>query len=443
MVSDTPAGPAGTSAPAPGTAAVPITAREPLVARMRPFGTTIFAEMSALAVRTGSVNLGQGFPDTDGPRRCSEAAVEAIRGGRNQYPPGPGIPELRAAIADHQQRVLGARVRPGRRGAGDRGRHRGDRRGDARAVRDRRRGGRASSRTTTPTRPRSPWPARVRRLVALRPPDGRLPSTPTSCAAAVGPRTRLVLLNSPHNPTGKVFSRDELDADRRTVPRARPDRGHRRGVRAPRLRRRAHPAGHAARHARTHRARSRRPARRSPSPAGRWAGPAARPRWWRRCARSSSSSPRQRRRRCSTRSPSRSACPRRTTTGFRDALRDKRDRLCAGLAEAGFGGARPGRDVLRHGRHHARSAGDPTGWRSAGSLPERCGVVAVPDPVFYDDAEVARPPGPVRVLQARRGTRRGGRPPAQTRYAITGTPGRRHPVHSSRGCPQARVVPLS
>src|SRR4029453_8731785 len=73
-------------------------------ARMRPFGTTIFAEMSALAVKTGSVNLGQGFPDTDGPQEMLEAAVAAIMGGRNQSPPGPGVPELREAIAAHQRR---------------------------------------------------------------------------------------------------------------------------------------------------------------------------------------------------------------------------------------------------------------------------------------------------------------------------------------------------
>ncbi|HJQ43992.1 MAG TPA: methionine aminotransferase, partial [Jatrophihabitantaceae bacterium] len=65
---------------------------EPLVARMQGFGTTIFAEMSALAVQTGSVNLGQGFPDTDGPPELLAAAVEAINTGINQYPPGPGTP---------------------------------------------------------------------------------------------------------------------------------------------------------------------------------------------------------------------------------------------------------------------------------------------------------------------------------------------------------------
>ena len=79
----------------------------PLVERMRGFGTTIFAEMSALAVATGSINLGQGFPDTDGPPELLEAAAEAIRTGHNQYPPGPGIPELRQAIAAHQQRRYG------------------------------------------------------------------------------------------------------------------------------------------------------------------------------------------------------------------------------------------------------------------------------------------------------------------------------------------------
>src|SRR5262249_43832143 len=71
--------------------------------RMRPFGTTIFAEMSALAVRTGAVNLGQGFPDTDGPAEMLAAAAAAIHSGRNQYPPGPGIPELRRAVAAHQR----------------------------------------------------------------------------------------------------------------------------------------------------------------------------------------------------------------------------------------------------------------------------------------------------------------------------------------------------
>ena len=76
-------------------------------------GTTIFAEMSALAGTTGSVNLGQGFPDTDGPPEIAAAAAAAIMEGRgNQYPPGPGIPELRRAIADHQKRFRGIELDP-------------------------------------------------------------------------------------------------------------------------------------------------------------------------------------------------------------------------------------------------------------------------------------------------------------------------------------------
>ena len=75
--------------------------------KLREFGETIFAEMSALAVKTGAINLGQGFPDTDGPSEIAEAAVKAIRDGFNQYPPGLGIPELRKAVAKHQERFYG------------------------------------------------------------------------------------------------------------------------------------------------------------------------------------------------------------------------------------------------------------------------------------------------------------------------------------------------
>ena len=86
--------------------------RPQLVSRMRGFGTTIFAEMTALAQRTGAINLGQGFPDTDGPAAVLDAAVDAIRSGRNQYPPGPGVPELRRAVAEHQRRFYGLDVDP-------------------------------------------------------------------------------------------------------------------------------------------------------------------------------------------------------------------------------------------------------------------------------------------------------------------------------------------
>ena len=75
--------------------------------RLAPFGTTIFAEMSALATELGAVNLGQGFPDSDGPRVVLDAAIDCINGGVNQYPPGPGMKVLRDAIAAHQKRFYG------------------------------------------------------------------------------------------------------------------------------------------------------------------------------------------------------------------------------------------------------------------------------------------------------------------------------------------------
>src|SRR5436189_5945805 len=83
-----------------------------LVSRMREFGETIFAEMSALAVATASINLGQGFPDTDGPREVLDAAVAAICAGHNQYPPAIGVPDLRRAIAAHQRRWDDRTVHP-------------------------------------------------------------------------------------------------------------------------------------------------------------------------------------------------------------------------------------------------------------------------------------------------------------------------------------------
>src|SRR3954451_17601406 len=80
--------------------------------RLAGFGTTIFTEMSALAERTGAINLGQGFPDEDGPAEVLEAAQAAMRDGRNQYAPLPGVPALRHAIAEHQARFYGIELDP-------------------------------------------------------------------------------------------------------------------------------------------------------------------------------------------------------------------------------------------------------------------------------------------------------------------------------------------
>lgn len=178
--------------------------------RLAGLGTTIFAEMSELAVATGSVNLGQGFPDTDGPEQIARAAAEAIMTGRgNQYPPGAGIPELRHAIAAHQRRfydlavdpdtevlvtagateaiaaALLALVEPGDEVIAFEPYY------DSYAACIAMAGG-------------------VRVPVTLRAPDFR-PDLDALRAAITG-RTRLILLNSPHNPTGSVFTRAELIA---------------------------------------------------------------------------------------------------------------------------------------------------------------------------------------------------------------------------------------
>jgi N-succinyldiaminopimelate aminotransferase len=183
---------------------------DPLVARMRPFGTTIFAEMSALALRTGSVNLGQGFPDTDGPPSMLDAAARALHSGHNQYPPGPGIPELRAAIAAHQADFWGLRYEPD----GEVLVTAGATEAIAAAIL-------ALCEPGDEVVCFEPYydsyaasialAHAVRRPVTLRPAaDGRYHFDEAALRAAFGPRTRLVLLNSPHNPTGKVFTRAEL-----------------------------------------------------------------------------------------------------------------------------------------------------------------------------------------------------------------------------------------
>ena len=82
------------------------------VSRLKPFTTTVFAQMSALAARIGAVNLGQGFPDEDGPPAMLHAAQQAIADGVNQYPPGPGIAALREAIAAHRRRHFGVEYDP-------------------------------------------------------------------------------------------------------------------------------------------------------------------------------------------------------------------------------------------------------------------------------------------------------------------------------------------
>lgn len=176
---------------------------------------TVFAEMSALAARTGALNLGQGFPDVDGPAWIRRAAADAIapdaEHGANQYPPGPGIPALREAVAAHQQRHYGLSLDPDTQvlvttgatealaaallalaGPGD----------DVVTLEpfyDSYAAGIALAGARHVTVPLVPGP------------DGFRLDT-EALRAAVTPRTRVILLNTPHNPTGTVLTRAELEA---------------------------------------------------------------------------------------------------------------------------------------------------------------------------------------------------------------------------------------
>ncbi|MDR3079896.1 MAG: pyridoxal phosphate-dependent aminotransferase [Streptomyces sp.] len=183
-------------------------ARPLLNRRLSGLGTTIFAEMSALATATGSINLGQGFPDTDGPREIAEAAARAVLTGQgNQYPPGPGIPELRTAIAEHQHRFYGLTVDPD---------------------------------TEVLVTAGATEALAAALLALLEPGDEVIAFEPfydsyAACIAMAGavrvpltlrapgfrpdldelralitPRTRLLLINTPHNPTGTVLTPEEL-----------------------------------------------------------------------------------------------------------------------------------------------------------------------------------------------------------------------------------------
>ena len=180
----------------------------PLVARMHGFGTTIFAEMTGLATQHGAVNLGQGFPDTDGPREMLDAAKAAIDGGRNQYPPGPGVPELLDAVAAHQARFYGIDLDPRSEVLVTVGATEAIAAtilalcevGDEVVTFEPYYDSYAASIALA---------GAVRRTSVLRFPDFAVDEA--SLRAAFSPRTRLVLLNTPHNPTGKVFTRSELD----------------------------------------------------------------------------------------------------------------------------------------------------------------------------------------------------------------------------------------
>lgn len=180
---------------------------DPLVARMRPYGQTVFSKMSALARQHDAVNLGQGFPDTDGPDEVLEAARRAITAGHNQYPPAQGVPTLRSAIADHQRDRYGIDLDPGSQVLVTSGAteaiasallalvERGDEVVTFEPYYDSYAAGISLA-------------GGVQRSVPLSFPE--LGFDRERLAAAFSERTKVVLINTPHNPLGKVFTREEL-----------------------------------------------------------------------------------------------------------------------------------------------------------------------------------------------------------------------------------------
>lgn len=182
-----------------------------MVARLRPYASTIFAEMSALAARVGAVNLGQGFPDEDGPVPMLAVAQQAIADGVNQYPPGPGIPALRQAIAAQRKRHYGIEYDPDTEVLVTVG--------GTEAI---------ASAVIGLVEPGSdiliiaPFydsyspviaMAGCRRVVVPLAADNHgFVIDIDRVRAAITPQTRALILNSPHNPTGMVASHDELTA---------------------------------------------------------------------------------------------------------------------------------------------------------------------------------------------------------------------------------------
>jgi N-succinyldiaminopimelate aminotransferase len=356
-----------------------------LARRLEGLGTTVFAEMSALALETGAVNLGQGFPDTDGPPEVAEAAIAAIRGGINQYPPGPGIPDLRQAVAEHQKRFYGLEVDPATEVVVTTG--------ATEAVAAALLGLVDPGDEVVALEPFYDsytaciqMAGGVRVPVTLRAPDFRLDVE--RLRAAITPRTRLILLNTPHNPTGTVLTREELAAVaelavERDLTVVTDEVYEHMTYDVPHL-----------------------PLATFPGMAGRtltissagktfsftgWkVGWATGPRHLVRAVLMAkqfltfvSGAPFQ---------PAIAAGLRLPDTFFdavRDDLRRKRDLVCAGLRDAGFEVFEPQGTYFVTA--DVRPLGFTDGFQLCRELPHRVGVVAIPHQVFYDDVEAGRP----------------------------------------------------
>ncbi|MFG2545666.1 pyridoxal phosphate-dependent aminotransferase [Streptomyces sp. NPDC048594] len=368
-------------------------ARPLLNRRLAEFGTTIFAEMSALALRTGAINLGQGFPDTDGPEEVREAAVRALRDGHgNQYPPGPGVPELRTAVTGHQQRRYGLSFDPDTEVLVTAGATEaiaasllallepGDEvialepYYDSYAACIAMAGG---TRVPVTLRPHTGDEGAVFRLDLDELRD------------AVTDRTRLLLLNTPHNPTGTVLNRAELAA----IAELAVERDllvvtdevyehlvfdtaeHIPLATFPGMRERTVTIGSAGK---------------TFSFTG-WkvgwvtAAPAlvTAVRSAKQYLTYVASGPFQ------YAVAEALAMPESYFTAYREDMRAKRDLLAAGLAEAGFGVFRPAGTYFV--TTDIRPLGESDGFAFCRALPERAGVVAVPNAVFYDHREAGAP----------------------------------------------------